>query len=195
MCFLLLSLPEKHLDKNVFSWDWIELESCQLHISQMWRLKNKDPQILRHYLHRVLFPFPLYLGRFVSTSTNRRKQCFVISEARSGKAVQLPPWFSRNILLWMLLRRPSSMLREAWAPWRCHVSGLRLTAPAEPSLWVIQPGRQTCEWGSLQMISAPSFLSHPWPFTSSQLRPQTLWSRRQPPCCALSKFLTHHQWA
>lgn len=131
---------------------------------------------------------PLSLGGLIIASTNRVKWCFMTSDTRSEKAMQFLPWFSCNILSpdaasWTQPHAVRS-LSYMEVP---HVSA-QGTAPAEPMC-------QTCEWGSLQMISTPSFLSHRGPLTSSQLRPQTPQSRDKPPCCALSKLLSHHQWA
>ena len=130
-----------------------------------------------------------HLGRLVTISTNSVKW-WLASEARWEETCSFPPGSPGTFFPWMLFSwtQPHA-LRSLSSTEMPHVSALGM-APAEPMC-------QTCEWGSLQMISAPSFLSHQQPFASSQLRPQTTQSRNTSypavPCPNFWAIISEHQ--
>lgn len=65
------------------------------------------------------------------------------------------------------------------------------TVVESPAFKISQTRQLTCEWKSLQIVSASSSLRHTQVSESSELRPQTLWPKENRIPSALCEFPTH----
>lgn len=132
------------------------------------------PLTLLPKTHKVYVPSPWIWEGLVTHQLIECGRSDVMYLLKRGHKVPCSfPWVAWNT--WSLNVPPPNtavMLGEVQATERGHVQVLLSVVHVDTAIKSPQPGNQTFEWRSLQMIQAPD-LRHPQPLESSPLRPRT----------------------